>query len=687
MSTNRLRDATSPYLQQHADNPVHWWPWGDEALELARREDKPILLSIGYSACHWCHVMAHESFEDPATAAVMNALYVNIKVDREERPDLDRIYQTAHQLLSRRPGGWPLTVFLTPEDHSPFFAGTYFPPQPRHGLPAFTDLLRQIENAFREQRDAIGKQNTSLRDALRQIDATPPAEEPDETPIVEARRQLAGQYDAENGGFGGAPKFPHPGTLRFLLREGARRGDATATQMAVHTLEQMANGGINDHLGGGFCRYSVDQYWTIPHFEKMLYDNGQLLAVYAEAWVAAGRRPLFKHVCERTAGWVMREMQAPDGGYYASLDADSEGEEGRFYVWTPAEVGALLDDDEYRVFAARFGLDRAANFDGQWHLHTYTDTTTIAEQAGMQARDVRRVLLSARNKLLAARDGRVRPGRDEKILTSWNALMIKGMAKAGRLLGRDDWIDSAARALAFLRDHHWRDDRLLATSRNGSAQLNAYLDDYSYLADATLELLQARWDNGLYAFTCRLADRLLAHFEDPQHGGFFFTSDDHETLVHRPKPLGDDAMPSGNGVAVEVLQRLALLGGEMRYHDAARRTLRAAATVIERAPYAHVGLLEGLRNHLQPAEQLVIRGTGDTFGAWQQATLRRYVPGRLLLTIDAAAGELPPGLADKVAQPGRTIAYRCRGTVCEPPVDNPDALTRDSAPNPVRSPE
>ncbi|MDJ0740641.1 MAG: thioredoxin domain-containing protein [Gammaproteobacteria bacterium] len=679
MTVNRLQHATSPYLQQHADNPVDWWPWCDESLELARREDRPILLSVGYSACHWCHVMAHESFEDPATAAVMNELFVNIKVDREERPDLDRIYQTAHQLLSRRPGGWPLTVFLTPDDHSPFFAGTYFPPEPRHGLPGFADLLRQIDRAYREQRAAIDEQNASLRSALAEVDATPPGDDPDQAPIVDALRQLAAQYDAAHGGFGGAPKFPHPGTLRFLLREGVRRGDAAAVEMALHTLERMANGGINDHLGGGFCRYSVDQYWMIPHFEKMLYDNGQLLAVYAEAWLAAGRRPLFKHVCERTAEWVMREMQAPDGGYYASLDADSEGEEGKYYVWTPAEVVALLDDAEYRVFAARYGLDRAANFEGHWHLHTFADTAAIAERIGREPREVRKLLLSARHKLLAVREQRVRPGRDDKILTSWNALMIKGMAKAGRLIGRDDWLDSARRALAFLRARHWRDGRLLATSRDGRAQLNAYLDDYAYLADAVLELLQAGWDNALYAFACELAERLLEHFEDREHGGFFFTSDDHEALVHRPKPLGDDAMPSGNGVAVEVLQRLALLGGELRFHDAARRALRASARAIARAPHAHVGLLEGLHHHLEPAEQLVIRGPADGLDDWQRAALHRYVPGRLVLAVETAASGLPAGLADKVAGPGETLAYRCRGTTCEPPLRDLDSVAAANA--------
>ena len=674
MTSKRLQDATSPYLQQHADNPVDWWPWCDEALDLARSEDKPILLSIGYSACHWCHVMAHESFEDPDTAAVMNRLYVNIKVDREERPDLDRIYQTAHQLLSRRPGGWPLTVFLSPGDHSPFFAGTYFPPQPRHGLPAFRDLLRQIESAYREQGEAIREQNDSLRIALQQLESHTADGEPDKAPLLAASHELAGQFDSKFGGFGGAPKFPHPGTLRYLLREGQRRNNETAFNMAQQPLEQMAKGGINDHLGGGFCRYSVDAQWMIPHFEKMLYDNGQLLSLYAEAWAADGHRPLFKHACERTADWLMREMQSPLGGYYASLDADSEGEEGRFYVWTPAEVVALLDPEEYKVFAPRFGLDRAANFEGNWHLHVFKETAELQAATGLEAREIRHLLLSARNKLLAERDKRIRPGRDEKILTSWNALMIRGMATAGRLLGRSDWLDSAERALNYLIESHWRDGRLLATSRDGAARLNAYLDDYAYLIDAILELLQARWHSPYLDFAGQLAEYLLEHFEDPVHGGFFFTADDHETLVYRPKPLGDDAMPSGNGVAIEALQKLAQLSGDTKLQAAADRALRLAWPAIERAPYAHVGLLEGLHNYLEPPEQLVIRGTAPELETWQQTACANYSAGKTVFAIPLAAPQLPPGLAAKSGQDGRTLAYRCRGTQCEPPISSAEAL-------------
>jgi len=380
--TNRLADATSPYLQQHARNPVDWWPWCGEALELARGQNRPILLSIGYSACHWCHVMAHESFEDPETAEVMNRLFVNIKVDREERPDLDKIYQTAHQLLTQRPGGWPLTLFLTPDDQRPFFAGTYFPNEARHGLPAFSDLLQRIEAAYRQKGDAIRQQNRSLMDALCEL--TPSGSEaiPDGAPLDQARHQLAGSFDASHGGFGQAPKFPHPTDLELLLRRYAATKavgspDRAALHMVVFTLERMIRGGLNDQLGGGFCRYSVDSEWMIPHFEKMLYDNGPLLAFCCDAWQITAD-PLFRDAAVATADWVVREMQSPEGGYYSSLDADSEGEEGKFYVWDRREVEALLTAEEYPPFAAVYGLDRAPNFEGKWHLHGYSPVAEVA---------------------------------------------------------------------------------------------------------------------------------------------------------------------------------------------------------------------------------------------------------------------------------------------------------------------
>ncbi len=448
---NRLAGETSPYLQQHAENPVDWHPWGEEALTLAKREGKPILLSIGYSACHWCHVMAHESFEDAEVAAVMNRLFVNIKVDREERPDLDQIYQTAHQMLTGRAGGWPLTMFLTP-DGTPFFGGTYFPKAPRYGLPGFPGLCQQVADAWRDRRADIEQQNGELLKALSAGASTRPLSgELTATPLKLAVERAAQSYDADFGGFGGAPKFPHPADLELLLRRHAATGEARCGEMALHTLRCMAEGGLFDQIGGGFCRYSVDERWAIPHFEKMLYDNGPLLRLYADARRVSGDA-LFKRVAEETAGWVMREMQSPEGGYFSSLDADSEHEEGKFYVWSREEVSRCTTAEEYAVVAAHYGLERPANFEGAyWHLHVALPLAGVATSLNRPLAECEYLLASAREKLFAAREERIRPGRDEKILTSWNALMIEGMAHAGRVLGRDDWLDSARRALAFIR--------------------------------------------------------------------------------------------------------------------------------------------------------------------------------------------------------------------------------------------
>jgi uncharacterized protein YyaL (SSP411 family) len=673
-SKNRLADTTSPYLQQHADNPVDWWPWCPEALESARQQDKPILLSVGYSACHWCHVMAHESFEDPDTAAVMNRLFVNIKVDREERPDLDRIYQTAHQLLSQRPGGWPLTVFLTPDDHAPFFAGTYFPKQPRHGLPSFQQLLVSVERAYREQKDAIREQNSALQEALERLTprVKPDGIVLDDTPLTAATRQLAEHFDAEHGGFGSAPKFPHPTNIELLLRAWNRSGDEQAGHMAGFTLERMALGGMNDQLGGGFCRYSVDDYWMVPHFEKMLYDNGPLLALYADAWAASGE-PLFRHTCEQTAAWVMREMQAPEGGYYASLDADSEGEEGRFYVWTPDQVRALLTDEEYALVAPLYGLDRPANFEGHWHLHGFQTLAQVDAAAGIDPADAEARVASARAKLRSAREQRVRPGRDEKVLTSWNALMIHGMAHAGRLLDRSDWISSAEQAVDFLYDTLWQDGRLLASYKDGRANLAAYLDDHAYLINALLELLQARWRSRDLAFAVALAELLLSHFEDQQHGGFYFTADDHERLLHRPKPVTDDAMPAGNGIAAFALQRLGHLLGEHRYVLAAERTLQTCWPGIQRMPYAHATLLLALDEHLQPPTTVVIRADGEHLDQWRRGAVAGYRPNQAVYAIPSDDTDLPGILTERAAK-STAVAYVCHGTQCLPPVHTPEAL-------------
>jgi len=673
--TNRLADATSPYLQQHAKNPVDWWPWCPEALDLARTRNRPILLSIGYSACHWCHVMAHESFEDPDTAALMNGLFVNIKVDREERPDLDKIYQTAHQLLSRRAGGWPLTVFLTPEDQRPFFAGTYFPKEPRHGLPSFTQLMREVDRAYREQKDAIRAQNDSLVQTLGRIEAAggTDLEVLDATPIAAAQTQLAQSFDARHGGFGDAPKFPHPTNLELLLRRyatarAAGEADEEALRMAAFTLERMIRGGLSDQLGGGFCRYSVDERWMIPHFEKMLYDNGPLLALCCDAWQLTGEA-LFRDAATATAEWAMREMQSPEGGYYSTLDADSEGEEGKFYVWDREQVRERLATKEYEVFSRVFGLDRPPNFEGSWHLHGYRTPEQVAADLAWPIAEVRDLLGAARTNLWQERQRRVRPGRDEKILTSWNSLMIKGMARAARVLDRQDYLDSAARALDFVRSSLWRDGRLLATYKDGKAHLNAYLDDYAFLIDALLERLQTRWRREDLELAIELAEVLLAHFQDPKDGGFFFTSDDHERLIHRPKPLGDESLPAGNGVAAQVLQRLGHLVGDVRFLEAARGTLAFASEPMRRFPHAHASLLAALDEHLNPTQTLVIRGEGEELARWQRTAQADFAPRRLVLAIPCAELGLPGALAGM--QPGsRVRGYYCSGASCAPPLED-----------------
>ncbi|MBI3575941.1 MAG: thioredoxin domain-containing protein [Gammaproteobacteria bacterium] len=689
--TNRLIHETSPYLQQHAHNPVDWHPWGPEALERAKREDKPILLSIGYSACHWCHVMEHESFEDEAVAQVMNTLFVNIKVDREERPDLDKIYQTAHQLLTGRPGGWPLNMFLTPTDHMPFFGGTYFPKTQRYSMSAFTDILSQIAGVYRERRADVEKQNAALRDLFARVEPADASAPLGPVPLAAAVEQLKRQFDPHHGGFGGAPKFPHPTSLELLLRHWAHsalagKPDTEALHAVRFTLQQMALGGLYDQLGGGFCRYSVDERWEIPHFEKMLYDNAQLLPLYADTWLATGE-PLFRRVALETGAWVMREMQLPGGGYYSTLDADSEGHEGKFYAWDTEEIKKLLTPEaatatslsrgprldpigeEWELVEARYGLTGTPNFEGRWHLNVRADTAAIADRFQRTEAEIETALDAARAKLFAAREKRVHPGRDEKILTSWNGMMIRAMAYVGQLLGRQDFVDSAGRAFEFVRAQLWRDDRLLATTKDGKAHLNAYLDDYVHLIDGGLALLQARWRAADLDFIHDLADTVLARFEDKIRGGFYFTSDDHESLLHRPKPAGDDAIPSGNGIAAQVLLKLGHLLGEIRYLDAAERTLTALGGAVAQYPSAHCGLLRALDEHLNPPQTIVLRGTPDALKSWHTRCGSHYAPGRTALAIPADVTNLTGLLAERRVQ-GNITAYICSGHACQAPVSS-----------------
>ena len=660
LMSNRLANETSPYLQQHSANPVDWYPWGSEALERARREDKPLLLSVGYSACHWCHVMAHESFEDPAVAQVMNRLFVNVKVDREERPDIDQIYQAAHQMLAQRPGGWPLTMFLAP-DGTPFYGGTYFPKTARYGLPGFVDLLERIGAIWQEKRAEIGQQNAQLRDALAR---TVPGggghrSEFDAAPIKAALDNLRRNFDPRFGGFGGAPKFPHPTDLELCLRAWAKDGDQGALDMARVTLAHMCDGGIYDQLGGGFCRYSVDEQWAIPHFEKMLYDNGPLLGLLADIWLATGE-VRFAQCAEETAGWIMREMQSPEGGYYSSLDADSEHEEGKFYVWEREEAQALLSGEEYAIVAAHYGLDGPPNFENRhWHLHV---AKPLAANAGAP-------LTSARAKLLAAREKRVRPGRDEKVLVSWNALAIRGMARAGRVFGRAKWLESAGSALEFIRARMWREGRLLATCKDGRAHLNAYLDDYAFLIAALIELLQARFSPADMQFAEELAEVLLDQFEDREAGGFYFTARDHERLIHRPKPGHDNATPSGNGVAAWALGRLAALTGKDRYARAAERTLELYFPPMRDYPAGFSAMALALEEAIVPPALLVLRGESQALADWSEQLTRQFLPDMQLIAIPNGISGLPPAL-DKPQRSEPVNGWLCRGVTCLAPISD-----------------
>jgi len=683
MQRNRLEQETSPYLLQHADNPVDWYPWGEAALTAAKRENKPILLSVGYSACHWCHVMAHESFEDPAIAALMNQSFINIKVDREERPDLDRIYQVAQQLITHRGGGWPLTMFLSPEDCQPFFGGTYFPKETGHGLPGFADILKRVAEYFHSHGAEIREQNAQLALAFDRMVPAASSAPLDGTPLREARQQLEQLFDPNDGGFGPAPKFPQVSSLERCLRHwhGTSRDtqpDLKALYMATLSLTRMAEGGLFDQLGGGFSRYSVDAAWMIPHFEKMLYDNGQLLQIYAWATVATGE-PLFGRAAAETAEWALRDMRSPEGGFYSSFDADSEGHEGEFYVWDRAEVRTLLTPEEYALMATRFGLDREPNFEGRYHLHAFAPLDAVPLDAvplDKQA-DRSRLLNSARAKLLAARNLRVWPGRDEKILASWNGLLIKGLAIAGRALDRPDFIDAATAAVDFIRHKLWRDGRLLATYKDGKAHLPAYLDDYAFLADALLELLQSRWRTSDLDFACDLLEVMLARFEDTA-GGFYFTASDHERLIHRSKTFADDSMPAGNGVAASVLCRMGYLMGELRYLKAAERTLEAGWTSMREYGPGHMSMLNALDDFLASTEILIIRGDATDGERWARSLRALYAPNRLIFAIPRDTENLPSALADKASGP-TTTAYLCTGMTCSAPLTDLGELARKLA--------
>ncbi|MCE7914484.1 MAG: thioredoxin domain-containing protein [Nitrosomonas sp. PRO4] len=675
--TNHLSSETSPYLLQHSGNPVDWYPWGEQALDLARTQNKPILLSIGYSACHWCHVMAHESFENTEVAAVMNEHFINIKVDREERPDIDQIYQTAHYIMNHRSGGWPLTMFLTPEQ-KPYFGGTYFPLQPRYGLPGFLELLPRVAEAYYTRSKDIEKQGRVLLTLMNQTlpdNQRSSTEQFSAALLTQAIQHLEEQFDPVYGGFGQAPKFLHPAELTFCLHQYFKAQNTKALQMTVFTLEKMATGGIYDQLGGGFYRYSTDGYWCIPHFEKMLYDNGPLLHLYTTAWLATNN-PLFKQIVSDTAQWVIREMQSDrsdEGGYYSTLDADSEHEEGKYYVWDRDEIAQVLTAEEFAVIAPYYGLSQAPNFEQKlWNLVITTDLVEIAQRLDITLDQALRTLLSGRTKLQAIRARRVRPGRDEKILVSWNGLMIKGMAHAGRIFGQVAWIQSAQRAADFIRTMLWKNNRLLATYKDGKAHLNAYLDDYVFLLDGLLELMQTEFRIDDLEFSTALAEVLLEQFEDRQNGGFYFTSHDHEQLIHRPKPVYDNAMASGNGMVAIVLQRLGLLLSEPRYLQAAERTIRLFYPMMSTQLNGYCSLLTAMDETLFPPVMIILRGHSDEMVIWQY-TIQRQFPQMFVLTFSSELINLPPSLSKAVSTEAAVDSVRawvCTVAGCMPEITN-----------------
>ncbi len=666
---NRLADETSPYLLQHKHNPVDWHPWGDEALRLAREQDKPVLLSIGYSACHWCHVMAHESFEDEQTAALMNEYFINIKVDREERPDLDKIYQLAHQVLTHRGGGWPLTLFLMPDDQTPFLAGTYFPPQERYGMQSFRSIIQAVHNAYNTKRNDIEFQNRSLLEQLQHINqpAKHQAELSDKI-FAAMSQQMLEQFDADDGGFTPRPKFPHACFVERCLRQFSLYGSdyANLLEAGLFTAEKMAQGGLFDQIGGGFCRYSTDDQWMIPHFEKMLYDNGQLMPIYV--WANQLRR---NHYYERaislTADWLMREMQSPAGGYYSSQDADSEGEEGKYYIWQVEEVKHLLSEFEFDIFIKTYGLDRPANFEGSWYPHIYRTHTQLSQKFGLKEVEIIESLESSRHQLFEHRNRRIKPDTDDKVLTSWNALMIRGMLIAARILNRPDYAKSAFRALDFVRQHIWHNGRLLATWKDGEAHLNAYLDDYAYLLLSCIEALQAKWDKDLFTWCVELADSLIDDFSNKESGGFYFTRNDHENLILRSQTFNDDAMPSGNAIAAQALYYLGYLCAEPRYLDVAEKTINAASLQLAKQPIAYAAMLNAVDIHLHSATIVILRGEHKAIKEWQQIVNQYYLPDVLCFPVDEQA-EVLDIFRDKKTINNQVSAYLCEGMICREPV-------------------
>jgi len=674
---NRLKDETSPYLLQHADNPVDWHPWGEAAFHIAREQDKPVLLSVGYSACHWCHVMAHESFEDEETAEMMNALFVNVKVDREERPDVDDIYMGAVQAIAGQ-GGWPMTVFLLP-DGRPFYGGTYYPKERRHGMPSFRQLMGAVHDAYRSQRDNLELQAENLHQSLKR-DVLAIGREDDSgltaDMLDEAARALLASIDRENGGFGAQPKFPNPISLEYLLRHHARTGDDEALRLLMLTLRRMAHGGIYDQIGGGFARYSVDARWLVPHFEKMLYDNAQLSRLYLHAWQITGDS-FCKSIAEDIYDYILREMTVPAGGYYSATDADSEGEEGKFFVWTieeAAEALAPISEGTPRaleIAIEAYGMTPQGNFEASNILHLPRPLDEMAIVLGMSEDELIAALATIKAQLYALRSERVPPGLDDKILTSWNGLMLASLAEAARVLKRDDYLAAARRAGEFLLDQMMDENgRLYRTHKDGRSKLNGYLEDYANLIDALLELYQSTFDESWFVAARQLADVALMRFR-ADDGGFYDTSDDHEALIVRPRNVQDNVTPSGNGMMAKQLLRLAAYTGEARYDEAAREVVRKLSDALSQYPQAFAESLNAADMLVQGIAEVAVIGdrndpaTLQILDALQQPFRPNMVAAYASDDIERHASI--PLLSGRSKIGGATAVYVCRGFVCKLP--------------------
>jgi uncharacterized protein YyaL (SSP411 family) len=667
---NRLSRETSPYLLQHAHNPVDWYPWGPEAFEAAQRHAKPILLSIGYSACHWCHVMERESFEDEETARLMNEWFVNVKVDREERPDLDEIYMSCVQAMTGH-GGWPMTVFLTPQGE-PFYGGTYFPPEERHGMPSFRRVLAAVADAYRTRPNDVRETAAKLVAAVRSAEAARDCGQPLDGALVErAADSLGAAYDSRFGGLGRAPKFPNGSVFSLFLRAYHRTGRRTFLDMTCHTLRRMAQGGIYDHLGGGFHRYAVDERWLVPHFEKMLYDNAQLVRLYLDAF-RASQDAFFLDVAEDVLRYVTREMVSPEGGFYCTQDADSEGAEGKFFLWEQAEVRALLGEAEGDIFCRVYDVSEDGNFEHRNILHATLSEEQASRMFGKTPEEIRRVLADGRRRLFEARERRIKPFRDEKILAAWNGLMLSAYADAARVTGKALYRQVAERAARFATGTLWAGDGLMHGYKDGEAKVRAFLDDYASLGIAFLDLFEATFDVRHLAWGERLAQQVIERFWDEAEGGFFYTSRDHESLIARTKPAHDGSVPSGNSMAAALCLRLAALTENQIYRRAGERVLGLHLEGMEQNPFAYSNLLAVLDFHARQPRQIVVvaRGGADAARDLLEPLARSHQPNHVVVCYDpdAPPDRLPAFGRDKPLVDSRPTAYVCHRGTCSAPV-------------------